>query len=103
MFKTQEIVGDIVFISFGSAERYKDIGLNAPAGHFKVLGYDNIGIWVSHPYLIVANKGDDKKKSKNKSDNVEIESIAQLTQQERKAIIYSQENFSFEKYLIFNY
>ena len=97
MFKTQEIVGDIVFISFGSAERYKDIGLNAPAGHFKVLGYDNIGIWVSHPYLIVANKGDDKKKSKNKSDNVEIESNFLITWDNIKTIMHypNREGFDF--------
>ena len=52
MFTTQEIIGDIVYVSFADKERYKDIGLDLQSGHFKILGYDNIGLWVEHPYLL---------------------------------------------------
>ena len=45
MFTTEKIIGDVVYISFADKERYKDIGIDTLAGHFKILGYDNIGLW----------------------------------------------------------
>ena len=67
MFTSQEIIGDIVYISFSDPERYVDIGIKAESSHFKVLGYDNIGIWVEHPSLLVFKDS----KSKNKEIKVE--------------------------------
>ena len=64
MFTTQEIIGDIVYVSFADKERYKDIGLDLQSGHFKILGYDNIGLWVEHPYLL-ENKTTNKKIKSN--------------------------------------
>ena len=53
MFNSEQIIGDIVFISFNDADRYSEVGLNMPYGHFHVLGHDNIGLWVSHPGLYI--------------------------------------------------
>ena len=65
MFTSQEIIGDIVYISFSDPERYVDIGIKAESSHFKVLGYDNLGIWVEHPSLLVFKD--------SKSKNIEIQ------------------------------
>ena len=97
MFTIKDIIGDVVFISFNDGERYKDIGIKAPMGHFRVLGYDNVGIWVSHPYLIVANKDDNENDPKNKSENVEIESNFLITWDNIKTIMHypNREGFDF--------
>jgi len=82
MFTTQEIIGDIVYISFNDKDRYKDIGLSNCDGHFKILGYDNIGIWVEHPYRIIINN------DKTKSINQEIDSSFVITWDNIKTIMH---------------
>ena len=62
MFNNEQIIGDIVFISFNDSKRYNDIGLSSAYGHFLVLGYDNIGLWVSHPGLFISHFEDEKGK-----------------------------------------
>ena len=62
MFNTEQIIGDVVFISFNDINRYQDIGLNKPYGHFFILGYDNIGVWVTHPGLFIEELEDNKGK-----------------------------------------
>ena len=52
MFKTEDIIGDVVFISFRSNERLRDIGISDNKGHFLVKGIDHLGIWVMHPGLV---------------------------------------------------
>ena len=59
MFNNKQIIGDIVFISFTDDQRYIDIGLNQSSGHFLVLGYDNMGLWVSHPGLYISHLEDE--------------------------------------------
>ena len=59
MLTTEEIIGDIVFISFRDSDRYSDIGITQNCGHFMVCGYDNIGIWVSHPRLEIVHSEDE--------------------------------------------
>ena len=61
MISINEIIGDIVFISFSNYERYKNIGINGPDGHYLLKGYDQMGIWLEHPGLNLTN---DKKTSK---------------------------------------
>lgn len=97
MFTTQEIIGDVVFISFSVPGRYKDIGLKEESGHFKVLGYDNIGIWVAHPYLIVANKKESNLKEAVKVKQFEIESNFLITWDNIKTIMHypHREGFDF--------
>jgi len=94
MFKTQDIIGDVVFISFNDGERYKDIGIKATAGHFQVLGYDNVGIWVSHPYLIVHENTSSKDEKQKK---VEIESNFLITWDNIRTIMHypDREGFDF--------
>ena len=96
MFTTQEIIGDVVFISFGDPGRYKDIGYTKSSGHFKVLGYDNIGIWVSHPYLLVANK-EKKGLKKTNYKKYEIESNFLITWDNIKTIMHypNRDGFDF--------
>ena len=50
MFTTEDIIGDIIYISFRDKNRYSEIGVSGDV-HYKVLGYDNFGIWVKHPWL----------------------------------------------------
>ena len=96
MFTTQEIIGDVVFISFAFPERYNDIGLKVDSGHFKVLGYDNIGIWLSHPYLIVA-KTDNSSQIEKDNQNNGIESNFLVTWDNIKTIMHypDREGFDF--------
>jgi hypothetical protein len=61
MFTSQEIIGDIIYVSLKDKERYRDIGIQDD-GHFYVLGYDNFGIWVKHPKLILSTNLDSEGK-----------------------------------------
>lgn len=91
MFTSQEIIGDIVYISFSDPERYIDIGIKAESSHFKVLGYDNLGIWVEHPSLLVF------KDSKTKSKEIKVESNFLITWDNIKTIMHypNREGFDF--------
>ena len=51
MFKTEDIIGDIVFISFTNIDEFLDIGIKK-SGHFLIKGFDHLGLWVQHPGLI---------------------------------------------------
>jgi len=57
VFKTEEIVGDVVLIDMRE-ERYVTLGITGTSHHFLVQGFDNIGIWVKHPGLISITKKD---------------------------------------------
>ena len=94
MFTTQEIIGDVVYISFADKERYKDIGLDLASGHFKILGYDNIGLLVEHPYQL-----------ENKSTNKKIQSNFVITWDNVKTIMHypNREGFDFPSEFDKNY
>ena len=51
MFKTEDIIGDIIFISFTDKSTLQHVGIDIEFGHFKVKGYDHLGLWVEHPNL----------------------------------------------------
>ncbi len=53
MMKLDEIIGDVVFIAFREGERYSSIGMAENKGHFLIKGFDEFGIWVSHPGLVI--------------------------------------------------
>ena len=59
MIRLDELIGDIVFVSFSNYERYKDIGIDKPTGHFLLKGYDQLGIWLEHPGIVIIH-GNDK-------------------------------------------
>ena len=90
MFTTQKIIGDIVFISFNDHERYLDIGINNSCGHFKVTGYDNIGIWVSHPNLVLTTLEDSNGKPLKEKDIIKekIESNFLITWDNIKTLMH---------------
>ena len=62
VFGLEQIVGDVVFFSFKDKERLQEVGLNVESGHFLVKGYDNMGIWVEHPGLVLTKTEDSKGK-----------------------------------------
>ena len=54
MFKGENIIGDIVFVSFINVKEFKDIGITA-SSHFLIKGLDHLGLWVQHPGLLSNN------------------------------------------------
>mgnify|MGYP006103324853 FL=1 len=58
MFKTEDIIGDLVFISFKNSDQLKDLGINSPSGHFLIKGFDQLGLWLEHPGVIIAKTED---------------------------------------------
>ena len=58
MTNLDEIIGDVIFLSFGDVERYKDIGITKPSGHFLLKGYDQMGLWLEHPGIILSKTED---------------------------------------------
>ena len=53
MFKIEDIIGDIVFISFRDYSKLADFGIASQSGHYLVKGYDHIGICLAHPSIIL--------------------------------------------------
>ena len=60
MTKLDEIIGDLIFLSFGDVERYKDIGITKPSGHFLLKGYDQMGLWLEHPGIVIFHTEDEE-------------------------------------------
>ena len=59
MINLDEIIGDIIFISFRDKERFKDIGISTTSGHFLFKGYDQVGLWFAHPGIVLINNEDE--------------------------------------------
>ena len=59
MINLDNIIGDIIFISFGNIERFKYIGITEPSGHFLLKGYDQMGLWLEHPGIVITCAEDD--------------------------------------------
>jgi len=51
MFKSEHIIGDIVFVSFVNAKEFKDIGITS-SSHYLIKGLDHLGLWLQHPGLL---------------------------------------------------
>ena len=47
------------FVSFSNFERYKDIGIDNPTGHFLLKGYDQLGLWLEHPGIVIIHGKDE--------------------------------------------
>ena len=58
MFKSEDIIGDIVFISFNNNECLSEIGIQSSSGHYLVKGLDHLGIWVQHPGIFIKKTTD---------------------------------------------
>ena len=51
MFTIENIIGDIVFLAFRDKSFLTKLAIPEQANHFKVLGQDQLGLWVEHPQL----------------------------------------------------
>ena len=60
MTNLDEIIGDVIFLSFRDVELYKDIGITKPSGHFLLKGYDQMGLWLEHPGIVIFHTEDNK-------------------------------------------
>ena len=58
MFKSEDIIGDIVFISFNNNDYLQEIGITSSSGHYLVKGHDHLGIWLQHPGIIIQKTKD---------------------------------------------
>ena len=58
--KLDDIIGDVVFISFRDLDRIKEIGIQETTGHYKLKGYDHLGLWLEHPGVIIKHIVDKK-------------------------------------------
>ena len=62
MVKLDEIIGDVIFVSFVDMSKLKDVGIDSSCGHYLLKGYDQVGIWLEHPGLVVKGvKGSENK------------------------------------------
>ena len=51
MFTIENIIGDIVFLSLRDKTFLSKLAISEEASHFKILGQDQLGLWVEHPKL----------------------------------------------------
>ena len=58
----ENIIGDIIFISFQDKSMLNHVGIDLECGHFKVLGHDHLGLWIEHPNLYTINTEDENGK-----------------------------------------
>ena len=58
MVNLNKIIGDIIFISFRNIENFLDIGITSSSGHYLLKGYDQIGLWLEHPGIVIIHNED---------------------------------------------
>tara|TARA_B100000700_G_scaffold262870_1_gene299679 strand:+ start:63 stop:395 length:333 start_codon:yes stop_codon:yes gene_type:complete len=51
MFTVENIIGDIVFLSLRDKSFLVKLAISEEVNHFKILGQDQLGLWVEHPKL----------------------------------------------------
>lgn len=78
--KLEQCVGDIVFVSFRDPERFREVGFVVKSGHFMVKGFDQFGIWLAHPGLVLVVSEDSKGRplppDKHKKSRIEATFLA---------------------------
>ena len=60
MVNLDKIIGDVIYISFRDLGRMKDIGIQQASGHYMLKGYDQLGLWLEHPGIIIRQLEDGK-------------------------------------------
>ena len=99
MFKIEDTIGDIIFITFKNVERVKDLGIESPSGHYLVKGIDSIGIWLEHPGVILAKTvdGDGKPIPDEKIIKEKVDANFLLTWDNIKSIMHypNREGYDF--------
>ena len=58
--KIDDIIGDVIFISFRDPERMKEVGIQETSGHYMLKGYDQLGLWLEHPGILIQHMEDEK-------------------------------------------
>ena len=80
MVSLDEIIGDLVFVSFRDIEKFSEIGIEEPSGHFFLKGYDQLGIWLEHPGILILRNEDENGRplpaDKRTEENIEAEFLA---------------------------
>ena len=71
MFTVENIIGDIVFISLRDKSFLKKIAIPEELSHFKVMGQDQLGLWVEHPKLTFKYTSNKDGKDKQKTEIVD--------------------------------
>ena len=74
MFTLENIIGDIVFVSLRDKSFLSKIAIPEDLNHFKIMGQDQLGLWVEHPQLTFKYKldknGDSIPKNEQKTEKV---------------------------------
>ena len=60
MVKIDNIIGDVIFLSFRDVERMQEIGITEISGHYMLKGYDQLGLWLEHPGIQIQHMEDEK-------------------------------------------
>jgi len=62
MFVTDDIIGDIIFISLQDVKQFSEVGITKSTGHYLVKGQDHLGLWLKHPGLCIITAEDESGK-----------------------------------------
>ncbi len=62
MINLDEIIGDVIFVSFRRADCFHEIGISETSGHYRLKGYDQLGLWLEHPGIIIHRSEDEEGK-----------------------------------------
>lgn len=74
MFTVENIIGDIVFISFRDTSFLNKLAIPESISHFKIEGQDQLGLWLEHPKLTF-RYSTDLKGNKIPKDKQKIEEV----------------------------
>tara|TARA_B100002051_G_C16443666_1_gene490187 strand:+ start:179 stop:511 length:333 start_codon:yes stop_codon:yes gene_type:complete len=77
LFTIENIIGDIVFISLRDKSFLSKIAISEDLNHFKIMGQDQLGLWVEHPQLTFKYNSDKNGKSfpENEQKTEEIDAV----------------------------
>jgi len=75
MFTIENIIGDIVYLSLRDTSFLKKLAIPEEMNHFKVLGQDQLGLWIEHPQLTFSyttnQNGEPLPKEEQKTERVD--------------------------------
>ena len=81
MLSIENIIGDIIYISFKDADRMREIGIKDSSGHYMLKGYDKMGLWLKHHGIIIQHLEDEKGRPllPDRQYNEEIDAVFLVT------------------------
>ena len=79
MIKLDQLIGDMIFVSFKNIDPLKDIGITSMSGHYNLKGFDQLGIWLGHPGIVLLHNEDDNGNpvpiSEQKKENISADFV----------------------------